>query len=131
MRAMSILCVSLFLCASAVAVSELQEAKDTAFAIEGYLERLQVEADSAFSSGRFGKDVWEEYCAISGRARTFHHLMTMALLLYDEAPTAKYRGFVLESTLSVMHCLAVLDSFCDAVGIEIQLPVIYQTTAMS
>ncbi len=130
MIAVTALIAPLFLCTSVMAVSELEEAKDTAFEVEGYLERLQTEAYGAFSRGEFGNGMWEEYCALSYQARTLQHMMTMSLLLYEEAPTRKYRGFVLETTLSLVHCIAMLDSLCDAVGIDIEAPDVCKTAAI-
>ena len=130
MVAVMALIAPLFLCTPVMAVSELQEAKDTAFEIEGYLERLQAEAYSAFSRGELGTGTWEEFCALSSHAKTLQHMMTMSLLLYEEAPTRKYRGFVLETTLSLVHCIAMLDSLCDAAGIDIEVPEVCKTAAM-
>ncbi len=130
MVAVTALIAPLFLCTPVMAVSELQEAKDTAFEIEGYLERLQAEAYSAFSRGELGTGTWEEFCALSSHARTMQHMMTMSLLLYEEAPTRKYRGFVLETTLSLAYCIVMLDSLCDAAGIDLEPPEVSKTAAL-
>jgi hypothetical protein len=130
MVAVTALIAPLFLCTPVMAVSELQEAKDTAFEIEGYLERLQAEAYSAFSRGELGTGTWEEFCALSSHARTLQHMMTMSLLLYEEAPARRYRGFVLETTLSLTYCIVMLNNLCDAAGIDTEAPEVSKTAAM-
>ncbi len=121
--------LSLFLTVSALAVTELEDAKETALVVEEYLEGLQVEVEDIFARGEMGKETWEQYCLISRHARHLLRVMTMAVLFYEEAPNEKHRALIVESTLSLMDMLMMLDNFCNAVGIEVESPSFCKDTA--
>jgi hypothetical protein len=116
--------MSLFPLTTVVAISELEDAKETALMVEDYVERVQAEAEGYFSKGRIDKETWERYCTINQYAKTTLRTMIMAVLFYEEAPNDTHRVLISESTLSLIHILAVLDNFCNAIGIEAQPPII-------
>lgn len=114
--------IFLFPLAAAVAISELEDAKETALIVEEYVERVQAEAEDHLARGRIGEEAWEEYCLISAYARSTLRTMIMAVLFYEEAPNDTHRILISDSTLTLIHVLSVLDNFCNNMGIEVQPP---------
>lgn len=119
-----IMLMSLFPLTTVVALSELEDAKETALMVEDYVERVQAEAEGFFSKGTIDKETWEKYCILNQYAKSTLRTMIMAVLFYEEAPNDTHRVLISESTLSLIHILAVFDNFCNTIGIEAQPPTI-------
>ncbi len=110
--------------------SQLEDVKETALEIEVYLEKVQTEAEEALAKGEICKEAWKQFCTISWHGRELLRVMTMAALLYEEAPSEKHRVLIAQSAMSMMGVLIMLENFCDTAGIEIEPPDIYKATAM-
>ncbi len=107
---------------SGAVASELEDTKALTMEVEEHLDSVHDKAVSALEKGELCTEAWKAYSVISWHGREVLHIMTMAVLFYEEAPNETHRGIIAETGMSMIDILMALDDFCTRAGIEVEPP---------